>query len=205
MSLIEPRGTLPMFYQLYELNHAMMAPWRTAADAMRLAFSQSDEPDLAHLFRPRDRGWPRGLRAVDAPLRQAGIRPSRNADRWQARCRSTSASSGASRSAISSISSARFPRGGAADPKVLIVAPMSGHYATLLRGTVEALLPHSDIYITDWIDARMVPLERGHLRSRRLHRLRHPDAAFPRARHPCDRRLSARRSGACRRRADGSG
>jgi len=44
------------------------------------------------------------------------------------------------------------------DPKVLLVAPMSGHYATLLRGTVEALLPEHDVYITDWIDAREVPL-----------------------------------------------
>ncbi len=47
------------------------------------------------------------------------------------------------------------------DPKVLIVAPMSGHFATLLRGTVEALLPHHDVYITDWIDARQVPLKDG--------------------------------------------
>ncbi len=47
------------------------------------------------------------------------------------------------------------------DPKVLIVAPMSGHFATLLRGTVEALLPHHDVYITDWVDARMVPLKEG--------------------------------------------
>lgn len=47
------------------------------------------------------------------------------------------------------------------DPKVLIVAPMSGHYATLLRGTVEALLPHHDVYITDWVDARQVPLTEG--------------------------------------------
>lgn len=43
-------------------------------------------------------------------------------------------------------------------PKVLIVAPMSGHYATLLRGTVEAFLPAHEVYITDWLDARMVPL-----------------------------------------------
>ena len=47
------------------------------------------------------------------------------------------------------------------DPKVLIVAPMSGHFATLLRGTVEALLPHHEVYITDWIDARLVPLSDG--------------------------------------------
>jgi poly(3-hydroxybutyrate) depolymerase len=47
------------------------------------------------------------------------------------------------------------------DPRVLIVAPMSGHYATLLRGTVEALLPHHEVYITDWQDARQVPLKDG--------------------------------------------
>ncbi len=47
------------------------------------------------------------------------------------------------------------------DPRVLIVAPLSGHHATLLRGTVEALLPHHDCYITDWNDARQVPLSEG--------------------------------------------
>ncbi len=43
-------------------------------------------------------------------------------------------------------------------PKLLIVAPLSGHYATLLRGTVEGFLPDHDVYITDWTDARMAPL-----------------------------------------------
>lgn len=47
------------------------------------------------------------------------------------------------------------------DPKVLIVAPMSGHYATLLRGTVQSMLPEHDVYITDWLDARDVPLSEG--------------------------------------------
>jgi poly(3-hydroxybutyrate) depolymerase len=46
-------------------------------------------------------------------------------------------------------------------PKLLIVAPMSGHYATLLRGTVERMLPGHDVYITDWRDARDVPLSDG--------------------------------------------
>jgi poly(3-hydroxybutyrate) depolymerase len=46
-------------------------------------------------------------------------------------------------------------------PKLLIVAPMSGHYATLLRGTVERMLPEHDVYITDWRDARAVPLSAG--------------------------------------------
>ncbi len=47
------------------------------------------------------------------------------------------------------------------DPRVLLVAPMSGHYATLLRGTVEALLPHHDVFVTCWQDARQVPLNAG--------------------------------------------
>ena len=46
-------------------------------------------------------------------------------------------------------------------PRLLIVAPMSGHYATLLRGTVEAFLPNHDVYITEWQDARMVTLAEG--------------------------------------------
>jgi poly(3-hydroxybutyrate) depolymerase len=50
---------------------------------------------------------------------------------------------------------------GKPQPKLLIVAPMSGHNATLLRGTVEAMLPFYDVYITDWTDARMVPKALG--------------------------------------------
>jgi poly(3-hydroxybutyrate) depolymerase len=56
----------------------------------------------------------------------------------------------------------RFVRQGVeTGPRVLIVAPMSGHYATLLRGTVERLLPRHDVYITDWHDAKLVPLSDG--------------------------------------------
>jgi poly(3-hydroxybutyrate) depolymerase len=46
-------------------------------------------------------------------------------------------------------------------PKLLIVAPMSGHYATLLRGTVERMLPGHDVFITDWRDAKLVPADAG--------------------------------------------
>jgi poly(3-hydroxybutyrate) depolymerase len=49
----------------------------------------------------------------------------------------------------------------AEDPKILLVAPMSGHHATLLRDTVRALLPNHEVFITDWIDARMVPFNLG--------------------------------------------
>lgn len=55
----------------------------------------------------------------------------------------------------------RKARGARTDPTVLIVAPMSGHYATLLRGTVEAFLPEHEVYITDWADARQVPVLSG--------------------------------------------
>lgn len=46
-------------------------------------------------------------------------------------------------------------------PKVLIVAPLSGHFATLLRGTVEAFVQDHEVYITEWVDAKNVPLSEG--------------------------------------------
>jgi poly(3-hydroxybutyrate) depolymerase len=52
-------------------------------------------------------------------------------------------------------------RGVTGQPKLLIVAPMSGHYATLLRGTVERMMIDHDVYITDWRDAKLVPVEEG--------------------------------------------
>ncbi|MDQ3482390.1 MAG: polyhydroxyalkanoate depolymerase [Pseudomonadota bacterium] len=56
----------------------------------------------------------------------------------------------------------RFVREGVeTGPRLLIVAPMSGHYATLLRGTVERMIPGHDVYITDWRDAKLVPLSDG--------------------------------------------
>jgi polyhydroxyalkanoate depolymerase len=50
---------------------------------------------------------------------------------------------------------------GAEQPRVLVVAPLSGHFATLLRGTVQTLLPENDVYITDWHNARDVGTEHG--------------------------------------------
>jgi poly(3-hydroxybutyrate) depolymerase len=47
------------------------------------------------------------------------------------------------------------------DPKVLLVAPLSGHHASLLRDTVARLLPDHDLHVTDWIDARLVPVSAG--------------------------------------------
>ena len=188
-----------MFYQLYELNHAAMAPWRAAADAMRLAYRNPFNP-VSHTN--VGRAAAAGLRFSSAPPAVTASRPSASPRQivdgkpvdvhekivWR-------------EPFCDLLHFERdLPKGRAADPKVLIVAPMSGHYATLLRGTVEALLPQSDIYITDWMDARMVPLSEGTFDLddyidyviEMLHHLGR--------RHPCDRRLPARRSGACRRR-----
>ncbi|MCA1493363.1 polyhydroxyalkanoate depolymerase [Ensifer sp. NBAIM29] len=149
-----------MFYQLYEMNHAMMAPWRTAADAMRLAFKNPMNP-VSHTYFGRAAAaglevFERATRRYGKPefgLRETIVNgrpvPVREKIVWRAPF-------------CNLIHFERsLPAGREADPKVLLVAPMSGHYATLLRGTVEALLPNSDIYITDWMDARMVPLSEG--------------------------------------------
>ncbi|MDF8352623.1 polyhydroxyalkanoate depolymerase [Ensifer adhaerens] len=149
-----------MFYQLYELNHAMMAPWRTAADAMRLAFSNPMNP-VSHTY--FGRAAAAGLEVFERSTRRYG-KPEFGLPETVVDGQSVSIYEGIVWRApfCNLIHFERaLPKGRAPDPKVLIVAPMSGHYATLLRGTVEALLPHSDIYITDWIDARMVPLSEG--------------------------------------------
>src|SRR5262249_9759578 len=48
-----------------------------------------------------------------------------------------------------------------AQPRVLLVAPLSGHFATLLRATVRTMLPEHDVYITDWLNVRDVPAAEG--------------------------------------------
>jgi poly(3-hydroxybutyrate) depolymerase len=50
---------------------------------------------------------------------------------------------------------------GRTQPRLLVVAPLSGHHATLLRETVQEMLPDHDVYLTDWVDARLVPSTAG--------------------------------------------
>jgi poly(3-hydroxybutyrate) depolymerase len=148
------------FYYWYEMQHAALGPFRAAADATRLFYQNPVNP-LAHttfgksvaagceMFERVTRrygkpDWNIPHVAVDGE--RVGVHPQVV---WQ-------------RPFCNLI---HFERAGAdkyrPQPKLLIVAPMSGHYATLLRGTVEAFLPKHDIYITDWVDARMVPLALG--------------------------------------------
>ncbi|RUU11524.1 polyhydroxyalkanoate depolymerase [Mesorhizobium sp. USDA-HM6] len=149
-----------MFYQLYEMNHAALQPARLYADAVRFFYSNPLNPishtplgrsvaAAAELFERTTRRYGKpefGLtktvvdwKTVDVTERAVWSKPFCNLIRFER----------------------SLPAGRKPDPKLLIVAPMSGHYATLLRGTVEAMLPHADVHITDWVDARTVPLSKG--------------------------------------------
>ncbi|SHO62366.1 polyhydroxyalkanoate depolymerase, intracellular [Pseudoxanthobacter soli DSM 19599] len=149
-----------MNYQLFELNHAALSPLRAAADVAKLYFRNPINP-LSHTALGRSmvaalEVFERSTRVYGKPVfgisstEVRGVRtPVTEEIVWERPfCKLL-----------------HFRRGTAEesrkDPKLLIVAPMSGHYATLLRGTVEAMLPRQDVYITDWTDARMVPLAEG--------------------------------------------
>jgi poly(3-hydroxybutyrate) depolymerase len=149
-----------MFYQLYEMNHAAVAPFRAAADAMKFFYKNPLNP-LSHT--DFGRNMSAGLELFERVTRRYG-KPEFNLPQTTV--------DGQAVAVTEEIVWAKpfcnllhFRRdlspSRASDEKILIVAPMSGHYATLLRGTVEALLPHAEVYITDWIDARMVPLAQG--------------------------------------------
>ena len=149
-------------YWLYEMAHAALNPARALADATQLFFKNPLNP-LAHTdVRQIDRRRGGTVRAHHAPLRQAGMgdrldRPSTASSvpvEIRHRVGKAVLPAAAFRSQFKHVP--RRPQ-----PQLLIVAPMSGHYATLLRGTVEAFLPNHDVYITDWTNARMVPLAEG--------------------------------------------
>ncbi len=148
-------------YQLYEWNHAALSPARAISDGYRLFFRNPLNP-VAHT--PLGKTAAAALEMFERTTRRyskpefgltetvvGGIKvPVQEEVAWaRAFCRLLHFAR-------------QMPEGHKGDDtKLLIVAPLSGHYATLLRGTVEALLPRHDVYITDWTDARMVPAVRG--------------------------------------------
>ena len=149
-----------MFYQLYELNHASLQPARAYADAVRLFYSNPLNP-FSHTR------WGRSLAATaelfERTTRRYG-KPRFDIATTTVDWKSVAVTEKAvwTRPFCNLIHFQRaVPAGRKPDRKLLIVAPMSGHYATLLRGTVEAMLPHAEVYITDWTDARMVPVGEG--------------------------------------------
>ncbi|TYO90485.1 polyhydroxyalkanoate depolymerase [Oceanicella actignis] len=148
-----------MLYQAYELTHAAIAPWRAAAKIGQQALSNPLNPAAATF---PARATAAALEMFVNATRRYG-KPEFGIDSVVVDGRELPVVE----EVVHSLPFARllhFRREGAEgrdDPKVLIVAPMSGHFATLLRGTVEKMLPEHDVYITDWEDARNVPLAAG--------------------------------------------
>ncbi len=149
-----------MFYHLYEMNHAAMAPLRASAELMRQACNNSMNPLSNTAF---GRSLDAGFEVFERLTRRYG-KPTFGLSSTTVDERSVAVEEEItfSKPFCNLVHFKRdLPAGRKADPKILLVAPMSGHYATLLRGTVEALLPSADIYITDWADARVVPVTEG--------------------------------------------
>ncbi|MEH0070908.1 polyhydroxyalkanoate depolymerase [Pannonibacter sp. Pt2-lr] len=147
------------FYHLYEINHAAMGPVRAAADATRLYFQNPFNP-MSHTQLGRQVAA--ACEVLERTTRRYGKPEFGLAETTIGGMKVPVSERVVWRRPFCDL--LHFERGTAQrrnDPKILIVAPMSGHYATLLRGTVEAMLPRADVYITDWIDARMVPLSDG--------------------------------------------
>jgi poly(3-hydroxybutyrate) depolymerase len=148
-------------YWLYELSQVALNPARALADAGRLFFKNPANP-LAYtafgktmaasyeLFERSTRRYGRPEWNIDSTVVGGTEVPVRISSVWE-------------RSFCRLLHFERtfehLPR--RPQPRLLIVAPMSGHYPSLLRGTVEGFLPNHDVFLTEWIDARMVPLSEG--------------------------------------------
>ena len=150
-----------MLYQWYELGHAVVRPVRMAADASRL-FLQNPFNPMAHTAMGRHAAaacevFERTTRRYDKPdydiaatvidAEPVAVQP---VTVWvRPFCRLLH---------FKRSLADKAPRN---DPRILLIAPMSGHHASLLRGTIEAFLPDHEVYITDWQDARAVAMAYG--------------------------------------------
>ena len=143
-----------MLYHLYEMRNALTMPLRLPAELTRLIFQNPLNPLSQTLF-----GRVMNANAdIILNLTQGFTKPAFGI---------TSTSIGGGKVTVTEEVIADRPfcrllnfkrKTTRNDPKILLVAPLSGHYATLLRGTVKALIPHHDVYITDWKNVRDIPL-----------------------------------------------
>ncbi len=150
-----------MLYHSYEISHASITPART--------FAQACQNLLSHPYNPASRTFSGRATAAYCEL---FVKATKRYGKPEFRLHTTEIE-GRETPILEEIVLRKpfcellhFKREGARaeardDPKLLIVAPLSGHFATLLRGTVEAMLPEHDVYITDWVDSRKVPLSEG--------------------------------------------
>jgi poly(3-hydroxybutyrate) depolymerase len=151
---------MDLAYFWYDAAHAMLAPARAASDLTRLALANPGNPltytpmgrtmsAACEMFERTTRRYAKPAFGLGSTLIDGERVPVREEVIW-------------SKPFCQVIAFKRGPIGRPeGQPKLLIVAPMSGHYATLLRGTVEAFLPTHEVMITDWADASMVPVIEG--------------------------------------------
>ncbi|MEM9009846.1 MAG: polyhydroxyalkanoate depolymerase [Pseudomonadota bacterium] len=150
-----------LLYHAYELTHAAISPMRTAARLGHEALSNPLNP-LSHTYSAR----------ATAAAFEMFVNATRRYGKPEFGLSETEVSGEAVPVVEEVVDSlpfcdlVHFKRDSAiararSDPSVLIIAPLSGHFATLLRGTVEAMLPEHEVYITDWRDARDVPVTEG--------------------------------------------
>jgi len=150
-----------VLYTMYETAQTALAPWRAGAEAVR-TFLQM--PGTPHAGLPGVKHVAAGLDVMEQVSRR------RTKPDW--RITETTVEGHSVPVHIRKVvrkpfgDLVHFERDFGAhtppkQPRVLVVAPMSGHFATLLRGTVEALLPHHDVYVTDWRNARDVHIAFG--------------------------------------------
>jgi poly(3-hydroxybutyrate) depolymerase len=157
-------GAFPLsapMYWFYEMSQAAVIPSRALADATRLMFKNPVNPWAhttlgkslaagAELFERSTRRYGRPEWGITSTIVGGERVPVHITPVWQRPfCR------------LLHFERALEHVPHRPQPRVLIVAPMSGHYPTLLRGTVEAFLPNHDVYITEWADARTVPVSEG--------------------------------------------
>jgi poly(3-hydroxybutyrate) depolymerase len=150
-----------MLYHWYELGHAAVRPARVAAGSVRLMLANPFNP-LMHtaigrstaaaleVFERTTRRYRKpefGIRATVVDGEPVAVKEEVVDQRPFCR--------------LVHFNRAIPPARAKADPRILLVAPMSGHHATLLRGTVETLLKDHEVFITDWRDARNIPTCQG--------------------------------------------
>ncbi len=150
-----------MLYHLYELGQAAMSPTRAAANSTRYFLRNPFNPFSYTHFGRSTAAAAELLERTTRRYRKPGFGIS------------TTVVKGQSVGIVEEVVwrkpfcnlirfRKQFQRGASpSEPRLLIVAPLSGHYATLLKGTVEAMLPFAEVYITDWQDARTIPLHEG--------------------------------------------
>lgn len=155
------RGGKHLLYHLYELNQAAAAPLNAAAGLSQIFWTHPNNPFS-------DTALGRTM-AASMEIVERTTRRFRRPEFGITEMKKGSEKVPISETVVMAKPFCRlvhFKKSGArasgkAQPKLLMVAPMSGHFATLLRGTVEAMLPYADVYVTDWIDAREVPVSQG--------------------------------------------